>query len=79
MTDVRNARQATRVAIRTPGDVRLYRQSVRVATNDVIPASGVPVKVWSGSAWVDPTAVRIWTGSAWVDAAVKTWNGSAWI
>jgi hypothetical protein len=40
--------------------------------------SGPDVRVWTGSAWVQVSAVRRWTGSAWQDVAVRRWTGSVW-
>lgn len=34
---------------------------------DLVPVSGSSIRIWNGSAWVDPsTGPRIWNGSAWV-------------
>jgi hypothetical protein len=38
------------------------------------------LKVWSGSAWVTPTAIKRWDGSAWVNiTAGYRWDGSSWV
>lgn len=41
-------------------------------------ASGLVLKYWTGSAWVEKPLKR-WNGSAWVAATLKRWNGSAWV
>lgn len=35
------------------------------------------IKVWNGSAWVQPN-VKHYSGAAWVDHETKYWTGSAW-
>ena len=40
--------------------------------------SGIQVKKYNGSAWVDG-AVKKHNGSSWVDGYTYKWNGSAWV
>ena len=40
--------------------------------------SGIQVKKYNGSAWVNG-AVKKYKGSSWVDAYTYKWNGSAWV
>ncbi|WNM68416.1 hypothetical protein SEA_STARCEVICH_25 [Mycobacterium phage Starcevich] len=35
------------------------------------------MKVWNGTAFVDPTAFKVWNGSAFVDPELYTWNGTS--
>jgi hypothetical protein len=40
----------------------------------------MPLKIWSGTAWQQASAIKVWNGSAWTSAtAGKVWNGSAWV
>ncbi|AIM50148.1 hypothetical protein PBI_BUZZLYSEYEAR_26 [Mycobacterium phage BuzzLyseyear] len=36
------------------------------------------MKVWNGSAFVDPTAFKVWNGTAFVDVELHAWNGSSY-
>lgn len=44
---------------------------------NVLPPSGLPVKVYLGGNWVTKPAKR-WNGSAWVEFNPKIWDGSQW-
>ncbi|QAY04878.1 minor tail protein [Mycobacterium phage Ochi17] len=35
------------------------------------------MKVWNGTAFVDPTAFKVWNGSAFVNPELYTWNGTS--
>jgi len=40
----------------------------------------MPLKIWSGTAWQQASAIKVWNGSAWTSAtAGKVWDGSAWV
>lgn len=39
--------------------------------------SGLVLKYWTGSAWVEKPLKR-WNGSTWVAATLKRYTGSAW-
>ena len=40
----------------------------------------MPLKIWSGTAWQQASAIKVWNGTAWTSAtAGKVWNGSAWV
>ncbi|WNM64844.1 hypothetical protein SEA_ALPINESIX_24 [Mycobacterium phage AlpineSix] len=36
------------------------------------------MKVWNGSAFVDPSGYKVWNGSAFVDPELYTWNGTSY-
>ena len=79
MAEVRNARSSVRVAFQgVTLEIRNDRSSVRVAFDlSTIPAAGLLVKVWTGTAWVD-APVQLWDGATWVDpVGLKTWNGGS--
>ncbi|ALA48572.1 minor tail protein [Mycobacterium phage PopTart] len=35
------------------------------------------MKVWNGTAFVDPTAFKVWNGTAFVNPELYTWNGTS--
>ncbi|AYD87773.1 hypothetical protein SEA_ARCUSANGELUS_24 [Mycobacterium phage ArcusAngelus] len=36
------------------------------------------MKVWNGTAFVDPSAFKVWNGTAFVDPELYTWNGTSY-
>ncbi|QXO12825.1 hypothetical protein SEA_LATRETIUM_25 [Mycobacterium phage Latretium] len=36
------------------------------------------MKVWNGTAFVDPSSFKVWNGTAFVDPELYTWNGSGY-
>jgi len=40
--------------------------------------TGVPLKRWNGSAWVETHTVKRYTGAAWTSATMKYYDGAAW-
>jgi hypothetical protein len=37
------------------------------------------IKVWNGTAHVNPKAIKQWDGTTWVQRIGKYWNGTAWV
>jgi hypothetical protein len=68
-TDARDARQSLRIAhTGTAAETTILRdaqQSVRIAHPGGVDA---PVRVWTGTAFVDAAGVKTWNGSAFVDS-----------